>query len=435
MEKHVSTYILFIVAMFDAMYINFFVVIFNDLKVKLSKVILNGLILGIINFMLYLMQYKFTGIFYIFYISLIFPITITIAIKYIYNIQLSKSLLTAYIISVMEVIFACFIFFSFSAINIEFIDSNKNIILSNIVLYVIKTILILVIRIYKSRINISLSIHSKNLTFIITFILLNIIFIMISAAAIIFYYKNGLNLKLMLFVLIIYVLYFGFNIILTISLTNFDKKSLEIEHQNFYNSTMSEIVKDLKVMKRRYDNTLAALRGYIEFQDWDGMDEYINEIFMKDKSENIRSNLMLQRIKSAGLAGLIMTKFEIMNQSGINAKLNVDDEINEINMNISDLCQSLGILLDNAWEAALNSEEKYVRLSISNKDGIIKFIIENSSDKKTDIEKMFHKVGIIKGEEKGLGFLLLQNTLKKYKNVLINTIQEKNSIKMELTIS
>ncbi|SKA84601.1 two-component system, AgrA family, sensor histidine kinase AgrC [Caloramator quimbayensis] len=438
MNQHVSIYFTFIIAMLDAMFMNFFIIVFNDLKMKLSKIMLNGLFIGMITFLLYAMQREFTEIFYILYIAIFYPVIFAVIVKYVYKIPISKSLLSVYIITTIEIILTCFIFFAFSSFNIDItkvINNETYLIIINIMLYIIKTILILVIIIYKSRVNLSLSIRSKNITFMFTFILLTALVLMANASLFCFYYKDGLNTKMMLFLLIIYMLYFGFNIILAISMTKYDKRSLEIEQQNFYDSTMSDMVRDLKVIKRKYDNTMAALKGYIQFEDWDGLEEYVNEIFMKDKSENIRNNLMLQKIKSAGLAGLIMTKFEMMNQSGINANLIVEYDINEINMNISDLCQSLGILLDNAYEAALNSEEKYVMLSIYNNDGIIKFIIENSSDKKNDIEKMFHKVGLIKGQERDLGLIMLKNTLKKYKNVLFNTIEGNNNIKMELTIS
>lgn len=111
MNQHISIYFTFIIAMLDAMFMNFFIIVFNDLKMKLSKIMLNVLVIGIITFVLYVMQREFTEILYVLYIAIIYPVIFAIIVKYIYKISISKSLLSLYIITTIEIILTCFLFF------------------------------------------------------------------------------------------------------------------------------------------------------------------------------------------------------------------------------------------------------------------------------------------------------------------------------------
>lgn len=214
-----------------------------------------------------------------------------------------------------------------------------------------------------------------------------------------------------------------------------EQKSQELEQQKFYNNSMSILLNDLRVIKHSYDNILASIKGFIIYKDWNGIEEYIDEIIQKQSNENISNTFMFQKIKSAGLAGLIMSKIENMKKLGINVKLIVNNDVNEINIKMSDLCDMLGILLDNAAEAASDSHEKYVNISVFKDEGITTFTIENTSISKPDINKMFEHGWSTKGEGRGLGLWILKNIARKYKNVLLNTFIENNIVKQELIIS
>jgi two-component system sensor histidine kinase AgrC len=93
-------------------------------------------------------------------------------------------------------------------------------------------------------------------------------------------------------------------------------------------------------------------------------------------------------------------------------------------MKIYEFSRILGILLDNAIEAARECEEKMVRVEIR-KDSIQNrqiLVIENTYlDEKVDFEHMFEKGVSSKKHNTGLGLWEVNKILKKYPNVNLNT--------------
>jgi len=72
-------------------------------------------------------------------------------------------------------------------------------------------------------------------------------------------------------------------------------------------------------------------------------------------------NLTSLNIKSAGILGLIMAKYEYAKKMGVDFRVITEGEIDEVKMKISEFCEVLGILLDNAIEAAKDSVEKKLK--------------------------------------------------------------------------
>lgn len=100
--------------------------------------------------------------------------------------------------------------------------------------------------------------------------------------------------------------------------------------------------------------------------------------------------------------------------------LGVIDSIPEIK--VSDLCEIMGIFLDNAIEAAQLSNKKTVDISIFCFDTHIDIKISNSCDK-MPIMSMIKEDGYsTKGVGRGQGLAIVEKILGKYKTVLNSTI-------------
>ena len=108
----------------------------------------------------------------------------------------------------------------------------------------------------------------------------------------------------------------------------------------------------------------------------------------------------------------------------------MNSEIDKIPIKIYELCEILGILFDNAIEAADKSGQKSVRVRIE-KDGkdAVSFSIENSFEGNVDIERIFEKGYTTSGDgSRGIGLWMVRNTVNKYKNMMLNTWIKGNTL-------
>ena len=106
-------------------------------------------------------------------------------------------------------------------------------------------------------------------------------------------------------------------------------------------------------------------------------------------------------------------------------------------MKIYEFARILGILLDNAIEAAEQSNEKLINISFrkddKNKRNII--LIENSyANKEIDIDTIFHKGYTEKENHSGIGLWEVRKLLSKNNNVNLFTTKTDSLFKQQLEI-
>ena len=93
-----------------------------------------------------------------------------------------------------------------------------------------------------------------------------------------------------------------------------------------------------------------------------------------------------------------------MNELGIPCRLEAFYPIVEIGMDIWDFNRCLGILLDNAIEAAQESGQPGVELLLMSQGGFLTVRVANPWEGEIDITRIWEEGYSTKGGERGLGF-------------------------------
>ncbi len=267
--------------------------------------------------------------------------------------------------------------------------------------------------------------------------IINLIFVLAILITNFSYYNIGHAIeKPQLFLNIVLILsYFLFSIYNINTSFQLESKRQELEYQVFYNNTLESIMNNLRRFKHNYNNMLAVINGYVMVKRWDELKNYMNEIVQQEKRDSVFNSLMLLKIKNAGLFGIITNKLQYALDKGVDLNVLIEDEISEVGIKISELCEILGILLDNAIEAASESEEKLIRLVVRKIDTSISFSIENSVKEIPDIRKIYEKSYSTKGDGRGMGLWFLNNIIKKNKNIMLNTLTNEKRFKQDLIVS
>ena len=220
--------------------------------------------------------------------------------------------------------------------------------------------------------------------------------------------------------------------------TSYQAKQIQLEQLQEYTNNLEQLYMDMRKFRHDYINILSSMAGFMEEENIKGLQEYFdNHIYpLNDKinSNNYKLGL-LKNIKITEIKGLIATKLIRAQELGVDINIDITEEITEIDMDIIDLVRCLGILLDNAIEAAIKSKEKIVNLGMINKGKSVIILIINSCENNIGpIAQLFKEGYSTKGNGRGLGLSTFKNTIDTYSNIVVDTEIENNKFVQCLNI-
>jgi len=243
----------------------------------------------------------------------------------------------------------------------------------------------------------------------------------------------------------IYVLYFLVIIIIVYFLITVTKKENEIinrkkelEQLSQYTKNLELLYIDMRKFRHDYINVLAALNGYIEDDNIEGLTEYFHNNIIPFSNKVIANNSelgLLSLVKIPEVKGIISLKIIYAQEKNIKVNIEISEEIDEINIETLDLCRILGILLDNAIESATNTENAALSIACINNPFTISIVIANSFfGEIPSINRMFTEGFSTKGEGRGLGLSTLREIVNSYTQTTLETIIENNEFRQVVRI-
>lgn len=211
-----------------------------------------------------------------------------------------------------------------------------------------------------------------------------------------------------------------------------DAQKKELEYQKLYNNGMETMLSELSRFRHNYSNIMAALRGHVDSGDMEQLKNYIDELCQKKNITLLTNREPLSEIKIGAVAGLFAAKMHMAEKAQVTFNLSIIGRLNSVNMQVIELCEILGILLDNAVEAAIKSSGKYVRADVDVWDSGAVFRIENSVDKKPNISRMYKKCYTTK--QGGICLFIAETILQKYPTSSLNTFADNERVVQELCV-
>lgn len=192
-----------------------------------------------------------------------------------------------------------------------------------------------------------------------------------------------------------------------------------------YTHNLEVMYNGLRSFKHDYINILLSISGYIENCDMDELKEFFeNKIFptknlidQGDYKLNQLSNIGVLEIKS-----LLSAKMIYAHESGIDVTIDIPDRVDSFLIDTVDLARILGIFLDNAIEATLETEQPQIGLNIiQNKAGVSIIISNRFRDNGLVLHRLKQKGFSTKTGHHGIGLSNALNIISSYDNVLLET--------------
>lgn len=169
------------------------------------------------------------------------------------------------------------------------------------------------------------------------------------------------------------------------------------------------------------------LDGYVDSNDMNGLKGYYSQLLEDCQRVTNLTTLSPEVINNPAVYSLLTAKYHKADELGIKINLQVFLNLNDLNMKIYEFTRVLGILLDNAIEAASSCKEKTINLEIRKDVNSPRqlLIIENTySNKDVDTTRIFEKGYTTKTDgtqAHGLGLWEVNKILKKNKNLALFT--------------
>ncbi|WP_395547928.1 MULTISPECIES: sensor histidine kinase [unclassified Lacrimispora] len=246
---------------------------------------------------------------------------------------------------------------------------------------------------------------------------------------------NGI-IFLILFAITAFLMYYIYKT--TLAEQAYKHRMAQFENLRTYTDRLEESYGVMRKFKHDYMNILSTLSGFLNENDMESLREYYGERILPISRAFTESDTKLgtlSNIKNTALKSLLSSKFVYMMETGIKAEIELMEPINDLNMDCLDLSRILGILLDNALEAAIETEEKEVHFCMFYKDKDFYLIIQNTALPPTYAisELRSHEIST-KGENRGIGLFNVEMILKSYKNAIWNTTYEEPYFTQELIL-
>ena len=372
--------------------------------------------------------------------SFISYLTIFLLVFFIFKVGVLKSLLAVIIPTMITVLIGALTINPF--VKIAKIEQDTLLVIPiyrlsySLINYFIMTLVILIVKNKNIYLNIIDEFDRKTKLILILSVLLGL-FVFILQVVIMAYYTDSLPIIISFLSFISLVAFMVMSIYTLTRAVKLTTTKKQLENAEEYNKTLQLLHDNVRVFKHDYDNTVAAIGGYVKTDDMKGLKQYYKEL--EDDVIKVSTLYMLNPniINNPGIYSLIATKYHKAEELDIKINLTVLLDLNTINMKIYEFTKILGILIDNSIDAAKQCDEKVINITFRNDEQNNRqlLIIENTySNKDVDINKIFEKGETSKENHTGLGLWEIRKILKRHNNLNLHTSKTEKYFKQQFEI-
>lgn len=231
------------------------------------------------------------------------------------------------------------------------------------------------------------------------------------------------------------LVYFVFSMYSILRTNKLEQTAKDLETEKIYNKTLSILHDNIRCFKHDFNNIVQVIGGYIDLNDMNGLNKYYQSLLKECKLNNNLNLLNPQTINNPSIYSLLNNKYYQALQYGITMNFEIFSDLSTINFNIYEFTRILGILLDNAIEAANETTEKIIEIQFKSDSKKQLFIIENScADNNISTTKIFEKGYSTKKNNSEIGLWKVHNILSKNTNIDLFTTVKNNKFKQELSV-
>lgn len=420
MLQTISRFICGLVTAYIAFYIASSLVGKNK-KVKEFKKIIIILLLGFSSIYFYKPQYSMGG-------TLITLILVIYSFKIIYEIPIPKSVIITFLVSfviiIADLILTALVAFCYN-FSIEVLRSSPILMIITNVLCAIIAYAIVNVRKFNEVLKVVIfesDRYSLVMVVVLSFLEIITVCLILTKLELNFNLTKELFLNIVLLVIILFIFF-----VFIKGNIKYQKLIREYRQTLDYVKNSEDWIEKQKLQNHEIKNQLIVIKNIASKHKNKELNDYI-ETLIAESAESKSWIDKLINVPKEGLRGLLYYKIQQMEKLEINIALDISKAIKKNNFsNLSileyqNLCTIVGVYLDNAIEAASESEKKYIGIEIYKvKDKVI-LAISNTYKGPLNIEKFSIEGYSTKGKGRGYGLPLVKAILGR--NIRFNQHKE-----------
>ena len=240
--------------------------------------------------------------------------------------------------------------------------------------------------------------------------------------------KLDLNTSITAFLIVIFCI---ISFIIIKQQRDVNEKEEEKKKLANYSQVTEGVLEEYRLNLHESRNQLIIIRNMISTTKKKELEEYVNNLIDATEVNKYRWVNELKYIPIPELKGFINFKLMEMSNKKIDIEINVERKLKNSKMkklkikDKGDLYNIIGVFLDNAKEASLESKEKRVAIEMYEMEKDLLVIIANTYKGEVDIEKINEYGYSSKGKNRGTGLHLVNKIVER------NRMFERTTSKMD----
>lgn len=238
------------------------------------------------------------------------------------------------------------------------------------------------------------------------------------------FYISYLPFFITILFMVTLVAYFVISLYTMFTVSKLETTSMNLEEVTLYNKTLQMLQDNTRAFRHDFSNIIQGMAGFIDKNDMEGLKKYYSQLLEDIQHTNNLTTLSPEVVNNPAIYNVLATKYHKADQLGIKINLEAFLNMNDLHIKIYEFTRVLGILMDNAIEAAKECDEKVINV-IFRKDSrrhMQLLIIENTyTNKDVNTDKIFEKGYSTKKGNTGLGLWEVRQILKKNNNLNLFT--------------
>lgn len=250
-------------------------------------------------------------------------------------------------------------------------------------------------------------------------------------------YIDILPIQFTFFNFVCLFIYFGLSFFSIAKIMTLATTTQKLESVEAYNKSLHILHDSVRGFKHDFDNIVTTIGGYIKTNDMKGLENYYSQLVEDCQEVNNLYILNPDIINNPGIYNLLTTKYNEAEEKEIKVNISFLLNLDNLNMKIYEFTRILGILLDNAIDAASECNEKILNIVFRNdsKNNRNIILIENTySDKDVNLDEIFNKGFTGKENHSGLGLWEVRKILKNNNNANLHTSKNEQYFSQQLEI-
>ena len=214
----------------------------------------------------------------------------------------------------------------------------------------------------------------------------------------------------------------GLIVYLAQRLDTFQKMQVQqniIAQQQLYERDLEKIRLEVRTFRHDYKNLLAGLSQQAEAGELAQLQAALAQLdagFDRRLGEKILAASQIGNLQIPQVRSLLLSKLAAMEEKGVECRLEVLDPVADVGMDVWDFTRCLGILTDNAAEAALETDWPWVEVILLAQGGRVSLRVSNPWNGSEDPASFWNEGWSTKGAGRGLGLCSYQRILTVYPN-------------------